>query len=48
MARKVVRVHFMDDSIRAFALDDGSSAEQLKATIVERIGMKEDGCFFHF
>jgi len=48
MARKVVRVHFMDDSIRAFALEEGSSAEQLKATIVERIGMKEDGCFAIF
>lgn len=48
MAKKVVRVHFMDDSIKAFAVDESSSAEQLKATVVEKIGMKEDGCFAIF
>jgi len=48
MAKKVVRVHFMDDSIKAFAIDDNSSAEQLKATVVEKIGMKEDACFSIF
>jgi len=48
MAKKVVRVHFMDDSIRAFAIDDNSSAEALKATVVEKIGLKEDSCFAIF
>jgi len=48
MAKKVVRVHFMDDSIKAFAIDENSSAEQLKATVVEKIGMKEDACFSIF
>jgi len=48
MAKKVVRVHFMDDSIKAFAVDESSSAEQLKATVVEKIGMKEDSCFAIF
>jgi len=48
MAKKVVRVHFMDDSIKAFAIDENSSAEQLKATVVEKIGMKEDACFAIF
>jgi len=48
MAKKVVRVHFMDDSIKAFAIDESSSAEQLKATVVEKIGMKEDACFAIF
>lgn len=48
MAKKVVRVHFMDDSIKAFAVDENSSAEQLKATVVEKIGLKEDACFAIF
>jgi myosin-7 len=48
MAKKVVRVHFMDDSIRAFAVEENWTAEQLKATVVERMGMKEDSCFFIF
>lgn len=48
MAKKVVRVHFMDDSIKAFAIDESSSAEQLKATVVEKIGLKEDSCFAIF
>jgi len=48
MARKVVRVNFMDDSSKAFAIDEGYSTDQLKATVVERIGMKEDQCFAIF
>jgi len=47
-AKKVVRVHFMDDSIKAFAVDDNCSAEQLRATVVDRIGMKEDQGFAIF
>jgi len=47
-AKKVVRVHFMDDSIKAFAIDENSSAEQLKCTVVEKIGLKEDSCFAIF
>jgi hypothetical protein len=46
--KKVVRVHFMDDCIKAFAVEEGSSVEQLKATVVEKIGMKADGCFAIF
>lgn len=48
MAKKVVRVHFMDDSFKAFAIDEVSSSEQFKATVVERIGMREDACFAIF
>jgi len=44
----VVRVYFMDDSMKALAVDEVSSAEQLKATVVERIAMKEDSCFAIF
>lgn len=48
MSKKVVRVYFMDDSCRAFAVDDGATAEHLKATVVERIQLKEDACFAIF
>lgn len=48
MAKKVVRIHFVDDSIKAFAIEDSYSADQLKAAVVERIGMKEDSCFAIF
>eukprot|EP01114_Cavostelium_apophysatum_P002895 TRINITY_DN125_c0_g1_i1.p1 TRINITY_DN125_c0_g1~~TRINITY_DN125_c0_g1_i1.p1 ORF type:complete len:328 (-),score=93.06 TRINITY_DN125_c0_g1_i1:108-1091(-) len=47
-AKKVVRVHFMDDSSRAFAVEESTTAEQLKATIVEKIELKEDACFALF
>lgn len=48
MAKKVVRVNFMDDSCRAFAVEENATAEQLKATIVEKIELKEDACFSIF
>jgi len=48
MSKKVVRVHFMDDSCRAFAVEETTTSEQLKATIVERIELKEDACFALF
>lgn len=48
MAKKVVRVFLMDDSSKAFAIDENSSSDQLKQTVVERILMKEDACFAIF
>jgi len=45
---KVVRIHFLNDSVKAFAIDTNSSAAQLKAEVVEKIGMKEDSCFAIF
>jgi len=47
-SKKVVRVYFMDDSYRAFGLEENITADQLKATVVERIEMKEDSCFAIF
>jgi len=35
-------------TLNASAIDESSSAEQLKATVVEKIGMKEDACFSIF
>jgi len=46
--KKVVRVYFMDDSCRAFGIEETTSAEQLKSIIVERIEMKEDSTFAIF
>jgi len=48
MAKKFARVHFMDETCRAFAVDDNTTAEQLKATIVEKIELKEEACFALF
>jgi len=41
-------VHFMDDSCRAFAVDENTTSDQLKATIVERLELKEEKCFALF
>lgn len=38
----------MDDSCRAFAIDINTSAHQLRDIVVEKIGLKEDGCFALF
>jgi len=48
MAKSVVRVHFMDDSCRAFAVEEMTTAAQLKALVVERIELKEDSSFAIF
>jgi myosin-7 len=48
MATKVVRVHFMDESSRAFALEENGGASNLKKMVVERMGLKEDACFSIF
>jgi hypothetical protein len=38
----------MDDSAKAFAVEDTTSAEQLKVIIKEKLELKEDGCFSIF
>jgi len=48
MSKKVVRVYFMDDSFRAFAIDESSTADQLRGIVVERIELKEETCFAIF
>lgn len=48
MSKKVVRVHFIDGSSRAFAVDINASAHNLREIVVEKIGLKEDGCFALF
>jgi len=46
--KRVVRVHFMDESFKAFGIDSNATAEQLRQIVVERIGLKEDSCFALF
>eukprot|EP01098_Paradermamoeba_levis_P004199 TRINITY_DN1815_c0_g1_i2.p1 TRINITY_DN1815_c0_g1~~TRINITY_DN1815_c0_g1_i2.p1 ORF type:complete len:336 (-),score=94.72 TRINITY_DN1815_c0_g1_i2:92-1099(-) len=48
MAKKVVRVYFMDESFKAVGIDPSSTAGQLRSVIIEKIGLKEDGCFSIF
>eukprot|EP01119_Soliformovum_irregulare_P013657 TRINITY_DN3663_c0_g1_i1.p1 TRINITY_DN3663_c0_g1~~TRINITY_DN3663_c0_g1_i1.p1 ORF type:complete len:323 (-),score=90.94 TRINITY_DN3663_c0_g1_i1:161-1129(-) len=48
MAKKVVRVYFMDDFSKSFGVDESASTDQLKATVVERINMTEAGTFAIF
>jgi talin len=48
MSKRVARVHFVDESCRAFAIDENLSVEQLRSIVVEKIGLVEDGCFALF
>jgi hypothetical protein len=47
-AKKVVRVYFMDDSFKAFGIDPGTNADQLRQIAIEKIELKEDSCFALF
>lgn len=38
----------MDDSVKAFAIDENTTTEQLRANVIERLGLKEDACFSVF
>jgi len=49
MAKKqVVRVHFMDDSCKAFAIDENATTDELRAIVIEKLELKEDSCFALF
>jgi len=48
MSKRVARVHFVDESCRAFAIDENLSVEQLRSIVVEKIGLVEDLCFALF
>lgn len=38
----------MDDSIRGFAIEENTTAAELKSIIVEKIELKQEGCFALF
>jgi hypothetical protein len=48
MKKVVVRMYFMDDSFRACGIDPGTTADQLRQIIIEKLELKEDGCFALF
>eukprot|EP01090_Pellita_catalonica_P004048 TRINITY_DN1386_c0_g1_i1.p1 TRINITY_DN1386_c0_g1~~TRINITY_DN1386_c0_g1_i1.p1 ORF type:complete len:318 (+),score=44.57 TRINITY_DN1386_c0_g1_i1:175-1128(+) len=48
MSRSIVRVHFMDSSVKAFAIDPAATAETLLKTVIERLELKEAQCFALF
>ncbi len=41
-------MYFMDDSFRAFGIDPGTNADQLRQIVIEKIELKEDSCFALF
>jgi len=49
MANKpIVRVHFLDSSFRAFAIDPNANIETLFKTVIDKIDLKESNCFSIF
>lgn len=48
MSKKVVRIHFLDNSVKAFAIDENTTAQKLKEIVVEKVELKEQGCFALF
>jgi len=48
MAKSVVRVHFMDSNSKAFAIDSGSTADQMLKLVIERLELKEAATFALF
>jgi len=47
-SKKVVRVHFVDKSCKAIAIDNNTTAADLRETVIERIELKEEACFYLF
>jgi len=45
---KVVRVHFVDTSAKAIAIDSNTTAADLREKVIDKIGLKEDACFALF
>jgi hypothetical protein len=43
-----VRVHFVDKSCKAIAIDNNTTAADLRETVIERIELKEEACFYLF
>jgi hypothetical protein len=48
MSKSVIRVHFMDSSVKAFAIDTNATADTLLKTVVEKLELKEFHCFSIF
>jgi len=48
MAKRVIRVHMIDEKFKSFAIDENASVEQLRAAVVEKIELVEEGSFALF
>jgi len=48
MSKTVVRIHFMDSRVKAFAVDSNATATDLLNTVVEKLELKEYGTFAIF
>jgi len=48
MSKKVVRVHFIDKSCRAFGIESTTTAAELREMVIEKITLREDACFALF
>lgn len=41
-------MYLVDDTSKSFAIDENASAEQLRASVIEKIELEEEGCFALF
>jgi len=48
MAKRLVRVYFIDDSFKAFAVEESATVDSLRSIVLERMELREDGCFALF
>lgn len=48
MAKRVIRVHMIDEKFKSFAIDENASIEQLRAQVIEKLELVEDGSFALF
>ena len=44
----VVKVHLMNNSSKAFAIDPNDNAQKLREMVIERLGLTESRCFVLF
>lgn len=44
----MVRVHMIDEKFKSFAIDENASVEQLRAAVIEKIELVEEGSFALF
>lgn len=46
--KRVIRVHMIDEKFKSFAIDESASVEQLRAAVIEKIELVEEGSFALF
>jgi len=46
MNKNVIRVYLMDDSLKSFVVEDGTTVASLKDIIVEKLGIEDGTCFY--